>query len=96
MRYARRLLLAALACLVLAAAAQAAGLAPAEARDVIASGGYAEEVRAAERHWHANGISAVPAVIVNDRYLISGGQPAAAFEQALRTIAAELAEPAAT
>ena len=76
---------------VLAAAAQAAGLAPAEARDVIASGGYAEEVRAAERHWHANGISAVPAVIVNDRYLISGGQSPEAFERALRTIVAETA-----
>jgi predicted DsbA family dithiol-disulfide isomerase len=31
----------------------------------------------------------VPAVIVNDRHLISGGQPSAVFEQALRQIAAE-------
>ncbi len=76
---------------VLVAAAQAAGLDPAKARDVIASGRYAEEVRAAERHWHANGISAVPAVIVNDRYLISGGQSPEAFERALRTIVAETA-----
>jgi len=76
---------------VLVAAAQAAGLAPAAAREVLTSGRYAEEVRAAERHWHANGISAVPAVVINDRYLISGGQPAEAFERALRTIAAETA-----
>jgi len=37
------------------------------------------------------GITAVPAVVINDRYLISGGQPAAAFERAIRTIAAEAA-----
>jgi predicted DsbA family dithiol-disulfide isomerase len=30
----------------------------------------------------------VPAVIVNDRHLISGGQPVEAYEQALRQIAA--------
>jgi predicted DsbA family dithiol-disulfide isomerase len=28
-------------------------------------------------------------VIINEKYLISGGQPADAFERALRTIAAE-------
>ena len=79
---------------VLVAAAQAAGLDPAGARDVLESGRYAEEVRAAERHWYQAGISSVPAVIVNDRYLISGGQPAAAFERAIRTIAAETAAAA--
>ena len=35
------------------------------------------------------GIRAVPSVIVNDKYLIQGGQPVAVFEQALRKIAAE-------
>ncbi len=34
-------------------------------------------------------INAVPAVIINDRHLIQGGQPARVFEQALRRIAAE-------
>jgi predicted DsbA family dithiol-disulfide isomerase len=57
----------------------------------LTSGRYAAEVRAAERHWREEGISAVPTVIINDRYLISGGQPAAAFEKALRSIAAEMA-----
>ena len=36
----------------------------------------------------ANGIHSVPAVIVNDRHLIAGGQPADVFAQALRRIAA--------
>ena len=31
----------------------------------------------------------LPAVVVEDKYLISGGQPAGYFEQALRQIAAE-------
>jgi predicted DsbA family dithiol-disulfide isomerase len=74
---------------VLADAARRAGLDPEEAAEVLASGRYTEEVRAAEGFWQAQGISAVPAVIVNDRYLISGGQPPEAFERALRQIAAE-------
>ena len=57
--------------------------------EVLASGRYGDEVRAAERFWQSQGISAVPAVIINERYLISGGQPAEAFEQAFRRIAAE-------
>ena len=74
---------------VLVAAAAAAGLDAEAAREVVASGRYAEAVRAAEARWRQAGISSVPAVVVNNRYLISGGQPAEAFEQALRQIAAE-------
>jgi predicted DsbA family dithiol-disulfide isomerase len=76
---------------VLADIAQAVGLDREAAREVLASGRYADEVRAAERLWQSRGINSVPAIIINDRYLISGGQPADAFEQALRTIAAEAA-----
>lgn len=79
---------------VLADAAEKAGLDRDKAEDVLKSGRYAEEVRAAERTWQSKGISAVPAVIINDRYLISGGQPADVFENALRRIAAESPAPA--
>jgi len=75
---------------VLVAAAEQAGLDPAAAREVLESGAYAAEVRQAETLWHSRGISAVPAVIINDKYLISGGQPPEAFEKALRAIAAEV------
>lgn len=75
----------------LIAAAEAAGLDPRDARDVLVSGHFSSEVREAERLWQSRGISAVPAVVVNDRYLISGGQPPEAFEEALRGIAAEAA-----
>ena len=74
---------------ILVAAAQQAGLDGAAARDVLDAGLFADEVRTAERRWFEEGITAVPAVVINDRYLISGGQPPAAFEKALRSIAAE-------
>lgn len=77
---------------VLVAAAEKAGLDGAAAREVLASGRYAEEVRDAEQFWRSRGINAVPAVIIDGRYLISGGQPPEAFEQALRQIAAQEAD----
>ena len=76
---------------MLVAAAVTAGLSGDAAREVLASGRYADEVRKAQGEWRAKGINSVPAVVINDRYLISGGQPAAVFEEALRTIAAEAA-----
>jgi len=74
---------------VLVAAAQTAGLDGDRAREVLASGRYTDEVRAEEREWLEKGITSVPAVIIADRYLISGGQPAEAFEQAIRQIVAK-------
>ena len=76
---------------VLIAAAERAGLDGEAAREVLASGRYAAEVRDAERLWQLRGINSVPAIVIDDRYLISGGQPPEAFEQALRRIAAEAA-----
>ena len=48
---------------------------------------YADEVRGRERFYLDAGIHSVPAVIINDSHLISGGQPVEFFEQALRRIA---------
>ena len=80
---------------MLADAAEAASLDRNAAREVLESGRYAAEVREAEGIWRARGISGVPAIIINDRYLISGGQPPEHFEQALRKIADEQPEHAA-
>jgi predicted DsbA family dithiol-disulfide isomerase len=74
---------------VLVEAAQAAGLDAAEARNVLRSGDYADEVRAEERQYQAMGIHSVPAIIFNRRYLVSGGQPVEMFEQAIRQVLAE-------
>ena len=76
---------------VLADAAEAARLDRAEAEAVLADGLYAAEVRDAEALWTGRGITGVPAVVVEGKYLISGGQPAAVFEEALRKIAGEVA-----
>ncbi len=65
------------------------GLDRARAQEILDSDAYAEDVRRQERHYLEQGINAVPAVIVNERHLIQGGQPAEVFEQALRRIAAE-------
>jgi len=75
---------------VLAGAAEAAGLDRAEAEAVLVQGRYADEVRAAEELWRGRGINGVPAVVVEGKYLISGGQPAPVFEDALRKMASEL------
>ncbi|MCG2662403.1 DsbA family oxidoreductase [Brevundimonas sp.] len=75
---------------VLTSAAEAAGLDRAEAGEVLASGRYAQDVRGAEDLWRSRGISSVPAVVVEGKYLISGGQPAQVFEEALRKIASEV------
>jgi predicted DsbA family dithiol-disulfide isomerase len=74
---------------VLVTAASEAGLDPEAARNVLTSGLYGKDVREAEQLWQSRGITSVPAIVIDDRYLISGGQPAEAFEQALRNIAAE-------
>jgi len=73
----------------LVAAAEQAGLDATAARAVLESGRYADEVRRAEHLWQARGISAVPAIVIDGRYLVSGAQPPETFEQVLRNIAAE-------
>jgi len=66
-----------------------AGLDAGRAREILESGLYADEVRERQRFYGERGIQAVPSVIVNDKYLIQGGQPVEVFERALRQIAAE-------
>ncbi|SOY68014.1 DsbA family oxidoreductase [Cupriavidus taiwanensis] len=74
---------------VLADAAQAVGLDAAAARRVLAGDDYADAVRAEIAQYQRMGIQSVPSIIFNERYLVTGGQPAEAFEQAIREIAAE-------
>ena len=65
------------------------GLDVERARAILASDEFADEVRERERFYQQQGIHSVPAVIIDDRHLISGGQPPEVFEQALRKIAAQ-------
>lgn len=72
---------------VLLAAVQSAGLDTARAHAVLRSEAFAAEVREQQAFYTSHGIHAVPAVIINDQHLISGGQPVAVYEQALKDIA---------
>ena len=58
------------------------------AKVVLESQTFAQEVREKENFYTRAGIHSVPAVIINDKHLISGGQPAEVFANALRQIAA--------
>ena len=80
---------------VLLQLAAAVGLDAAEAAAVLQAGRYTDEVRAAEQAWQRAGIQSVPAVIIDEKHLISGGQPPEVFERALREIAAEAPSAAA-
>lgn len=70
-------------------AARSVGLDAEQARHVLESGQYADEVRAEEQEYMAMGIQSVPSIIFNGKYLVSGGQPVETFERAIRQIAAE-------
>ena len=74
---------------VLVRVAAKVGLDADEARALLASDRFADEVREREQLYLQNGIHSVPAIIINDRHLIQGGQPVEVFEQALRQIAAQ-------
>ncbi|MEM5450308.1 MULTISPECIES: DsbA family oxidoreductase [Paraburkholderia] len=77
---------------VLVAAAQSVGLDADKARAVLESGQYADEVHAEEHEYQAAGVQSVPAIVFNQQYLVSGGQPVETFEQAIQQILAESAK----
>ena len=68
--------------------AASVGLPADRVRGILASDTYADDVRTAEQFFQQHGINAVPAVIIERKHLISGGQPVEVFERALREIAA--------
>jgi len=73
----------------LLAVSQKVGLDKERAQQILESNEYEQDVRELQSHYQSAGISSVPAVIVNNKHLISGGQPADVFEQAMRDIATE-------
>ena len=81
---------------VLIEVAASVGLDAAQAREILESERYADDVRKRERFYTQQGVQAVPSVIINDKYLLQGGQPVEVFERALRQIAAEAASDTAS
>jgi predicted DsbA family dithiol-disulfide isomerase len=78
---------------VLAQIAGHVGLDLQGARELLESDRFASDVRAREEFYRGQGINGVPAIIINDRHLIEGGQPVAVFEKVLRQLG--LAGPSA-
>jgi predicted DsbA family dithiol-disulfide isomerase len=75
---------------VLVSCAESAGLDGGEARAILSSDQYADAVREDEAKYQQAGVSAVPAYIINQTYLVSGAQEPETLIQAFREIAAEV------
>jgi predicted DsbA family dithiol-disulfide isomerase len=69
---------------VLAAAAEAAGMAPGRAAAALAGDAYVAEVRAEQRRAAQLGIHAVPTFVFDGRFALSGAQPPEALAAAVR------------
>ncbi len=72
---------------VLTQIAAHAGLDQVAAREIVESDRFVSDVQAREQFYRDRGINAVPAIIINDRHLIEGGQPVGVFEKILRQFA---------
>lgn len=77
---------------ILQARAESVGLDGDQARALLASDRYTEEVRQDEARWQQAGVTGVPAFILNQRYLISGAQEPDTLMAALRKVANEAQE----
>ena len=67
------------------------GLDVAQAKDILDSDKYVQEVRAEQQLNQQQGISSVPAFIFNKKYLVSGGQPKEVFINAIEELNKEAA-----
>jgi predicted DsbA family dithiol-disulfide isomerase len=72
---------------VLMSAVESVGLSPVEALAALNDDNYQKAVKDEESKFKSMGISSVPAFIINNKYLISGGQPVESFVQSLTEIA---------
>lgn len=74
---------------VLVQCVEALGLSPEKARDVLDSDQYAHAVREDEARYQQAGVTAVPAFIINNKYLVSGAQEPDALVQTFQEIGAK-------
>lgn len=74
---------------VLVRCVESIGLDGSEAKSILDSDEFADAVRADEAQWRQAGVTAVPAFIINGKYLISGAQQPETLIQAFRDIVSE-------
>jgi predicted DsbA family dithiol-disulfide isomerase len=72
---------------VLLQAVATAGLDTERARAILAGNEFSEEVRQREALYLNAGIHSVPAVVINEQHLVSGGQPVEVYERVIRELA---------
>lgn len=65
------------------------GLDQAEAKTLLQTDAFAQEVRNLEREWHLSGINAVPGLVINQQHLLQGAQPVELLVSALRELNSE-------
>ncbi|MFD2738937.1 DsbA family oxidoreductase [Sulfitobacter aestuarii] len=76
---------------VLLDVAASVGLDRGAAAEVLATGSHAQATRERETFWTLRGISGVPSMVFDGRYLLTGAQGAATYAQMLRKVLAETA-----
>lgn len=67
------------------------GLDSTRTREVLTNGEFASEVRELERFYQQRGINSVPAMVLNDRQLVTGSQSVEHYEEVIRQMARESA-----
>ncbi|WP_022964534.1 DsbA family oxidoreductase [Halopseudomonas pelagia] len=77
---------------ILAGCAESIGLSAAQAIEILNSTDFAQAVRDEETTYQQAGVSAVPAFIINQQYMIAGAQEPGTLVEALREIAASAPE----
>jgi len=65
------------------------GLDRAAAKEILDSQSKAEETRAHQQFWTERGVSGVPSMIFDGRYLLTGAQGAETYAQMLRKVVSE-------
>lgn len=79
---------------VLVEVAQSVGLDATDAREVLDSGSRATQTRARQQFWTERGISGVPGMVFEGKYLLTGAQGAENYAQMLHKLVQERAEAA--
>lgn len=74
---------------VLIEIAASVGLDATDAAAMLSSGSQAEETRARQKFWTDRGISGVPSMVFDGRYLLTGAQGAPTYAQMLQKVLAE-------
>jgi len=74
---------------VLVDVATSVGLDAAHARDVLDNANHAAQTRARQQFWTERGISGVPAIVFEGKYLLTGAQGAETYAQMLHKVIQE-------